>query len=486
MSASKRDFTDFNNFPGKLNTGKGIYEFPTLRQEDKNGNIRVWNIYVRLVKDGNRQSTINWNLLSEHQIPIKDYYFNFGDDYKDLPNNTIAEVWTETGIEGKGFKITRNIPTYFDTVNFIGQTNQRNPFHNALIKARSDYLKRFERGGSKNRSGIKKSNDTNVMYFPMLANTWKNGSKYIKYPCFIQPKLDGVRCLTFIEKKNGNIDNVILYTRSQKHFPNLEYLREILLPFLINLFDDSEKPYQSIYLDGELYKHGHTLQEISGRSRNEEKYIVDDFNIDNMNEYHIYDCFYPESLDLTFEERKEILDEFHNDIKNSTKSDYKYLPKGIIASDFIKSVPCELVNNLSDANNLFEKYIKLDYEGIMFRNKDGVYLANATKTGSFLRSNDLVKMKQKFTDEYKVVGYTEGKHGKDKGAIIWICETDENEKFNVTPKNITYEERKKLFIDATNNFEKKYLGRMITVEFEDLSKKNVPQRAKALTFRDYE
>lgn len=486
MSASKRDFTDFNNFPGKINNGNGLYEFPTLRHKDAAGRIRIWNIFIRLVKDDNRQSTIDWNLLSENQIPIKNSYLHIGNNYEDLPHSVIAEVWTETGVEGFGFKITRNIPTYFDKVSFKGQINQRNIFQNALIKARADYIKRSERGGSDNKSGNKKNTNTNVMYFPMLAKAWKDGNKHIKYPCYIQPKLDGVRCLTYIERKNGDINNVIMYTRTKKHFPNVEYLQEILLPFLKNLFDDSEKPYQSIYLDGELYKHGQKLQDISGRSRNEEKTNMDDFDLDNINEYHIYDCFYPECLDLTFSERKQHLDDLYDEIKNSTIDDYEYLPKGIVASDIIKPVHCDIVNNLSDANKLFEKYTKLDYEGIMFRNMSGVYLANSTKTGSFMRSNDLVKMKQKFSDEYEVVGYTEGKRGKDKGAIIWICKTKNNERFNVTPKNITYEERKELFINAENNFEKKYLGRMITVEYEDLSKKNVPQRAKALTFRDYE
>lgn len=113
-------------------------------------------------------------------------------------------------------------------------------------------------------------------------------------------------------------------------------------------------------------------------------------------------------------------------------------------------------------------------------------MANVQKTGAFLRSKDLVKMKPKFTDEYEVVSYTEGSKGKDRGAIIWICQTKDSVQFHVTPKDITYEERYKLFTEAEENFDEKFASRMLTVEYEDLSSANVPLRAKALTFRDYE
>ncbi len=95
-------------------------------------------------------------------------------------------------------------------------------------------------------------------------------------------------------------------------------------------------------------------------------------------------------------------------------------------------------------------------------------------------------MKPKFTDEYEVVGYAEGSKGKDKGAILWVCQTQDGDQFHVTPKDMTYAERYDLFHDAVDNFEEKYLGRMLTVEYEDLSKDGIPLRAKALTFRDYE
>ena len=136
MSASKRDFTDFYSFPGSLNEGTGIYEFPTVVHKDDANRSREWTIYVRLVKDGERQNEIDWNLLSENQVPIKDEYFTSAT----ISDNIIAEAWAETGITSG--KITRSIPTYFDHPAFVGQSNERNVFQQALIYARAQYIKR--------------------------------------------------------------------------------------------------------------------------------------------------------------------------------------------------------------------------------------------------------------------------------------------------------------------------------------------------------
>ena len=156
------------------------------------------------------------------------------------------------------------------------------------------------------------------------------------------------------------------------------------------------------------------------------------------------------------------------------------------ANKIVKPVPTIKANSEGEAVELFNKFISDKYEGAILRNIDGAYLADPNKTGSFMRSNDLVKMKKKFTDEFETVDFTDGKRGKDKGAVIWICQTSDGVKFHVTPKDITYEERYKIYDKCKKDFDNLYKNRMLTVEYEDLSKNGVPQRAKALVFRDYE
>ena len=469
MASSKRDFTKFDEFPGNLDEGTGYHTMPTLWHKDDFERWRMWCIHIRMIKvgDGSKLSGIDWDILKEKQITIKSEYYSNGIT---IPSGNQAEAWVETGIDGG--KITRNSPTYFTNPVNEGKANERNVFQQALIYARSQWLKRKEKGGlekkSSNYTKSSKSN-TSLMYFPMLAKSFKDGEKHLVFPIYIQPKLDGVRCLSFLKKPDSSEKEVIIYTRTKKPFPSVDYLKKILYPYLNSLYDKTNK--QSIYLDGELYKHGKKLQDISGDSRNETA-DVSDKNL-NRNEYHIYDCFYPNELDSTFESRHEQLLELYNSLEDEDEV-------------VIKQVPTYLVKDIAAAEKKYAQFTKMGYEGAILRNADGPYLADPNKTGSFLRSNDLVKMKPKFTDEFIVVGFTEGHRGKDKGAIIWICETKKGIKFNVTPKDITYEERYAVFNDATKSFEKKYANRYITIEYEDLSKLGVPQRAKAVTFRDYE
>ena len=464
MSASKRDFTDFDAFPGSIIDN--IYEFPCLWHKDVGERWRQWHMFVRLIKPPKKEITsIDWELLQENQLDIDEDYLSMGTK---LDEGIIAEAWVETGIEHG--KITRTAPSYFTSPVNEGKANERNAFQQALIWGRSQWLKKVETGSteSKSEKTKKSKDDVNVMYYPMLAKKFKDGEKHLEYPLYIQPKLDGVRCLVFLKNKNGGEKDVVAYTRTRKAFPSADHIKNTLYPYLNQLFD--EKTGQSIYLDGELYKHGKKLQEISGDSRNEKA----DTSKKNKsrNEYHIYDCFYPNELDTSFEDRHEQLQELLNGLPTSTKT--------------IKAVPTELVESYEEAEEKFDKYVKMGYEGAILRNVNGPYLASVKKTSSSTRSNDLVKMKQKFTDEYKVIDFTEGRRGKDKGAVIWVCQTESGTQFNVTPKDIDYDERYRLFSECTKHFVKKYKNRMLTVEYEDLSSYGVPQRAKALTFRDYE
>jgi ATP-dependent DNA ligase len=463
MTASKRDFTKFNEFPGALDAeGTGYHDLPTLWYKDDAERWRMWEIHIRLVKSDIELSGIDWDLLAESQVPIKESYYDVGSK---VPAGHKAEVWVETGISGG--KITRSAPTYIDSPVNEGKTNERNVFQQALIFARSQWLKRKEKGGNENKTEKKTSKLVNVMYFPMLARKFKDGEKHLVFPLYIQPKLDGVRCVVFLKKKDGGNKNVVAYTRTKKPFPSIEYIKNMLYPYLNALYDDEKN--QSIYIDGELYKHGKKLQDISGDSRNEKA----DTESKDRNEYHIYDCFYPAELDNPFEERHKQLVEFNESLSDE-------------AAEVLKVVPTYKITNMKAAEKMYAKFVKMGYEGAMLRNSQGPYLANAQKTGAFMRSKDLVKMKPKFTDEFECINYTEGKRGKDKGAVLWVCQTADGYEFNVTPKDITYEARYELFEECEKSFDKKYKGRMLTVEYEDLSKDGVPQRAKALTFRDYE
>jgi ATP-dependent DNA ligase len=482
MSSDKRDFTNFKDFPGEINLSTNNYEFPTLYVSSSTGKIRQWSIYIRLIKKSSKKANLtkeqNWNLLEEDQVNIKSNYLN---DNGNFPEGLLAQVWTESGqIDGK---ISRCAPTYTDIKN-KGKKNERHVFHQALVLARGKYLKKLQEGSlpikefkelNSNNDKTKKTvlSSKNIMYFPMLAKNFSDFENKINYPIYIQPKLDGLRCIIYLNpgKKdinNTNYTDVIMYTRQKKEYPHNssnDNIRRALYPILHANYDVDEQ--ESLYLDGEIYKHGKSLQDINSESRTSDiKYKKSK----GTDEYHLYDMFFPSYTDEPFSERIEFLKDLYHNLTQNEKI-------------YIKLVPTHLVKTRKMNDEIYKKYISKGYEGIMIRNIGGPYAKSAINKSSSIRSKNLLKRKEIFEEEFEIVGFTEGSMGKDVGAVIWICSTADGKTFHVTP-NMSYDERYKIYKDCKKNFINKYQGRMLKVEFRGVSDDNKPQQAKGLIIRD--
>lgn len=462
MSADKRSFDNFKDFPGKINKDTDYYEFPKLFTQDKAGNQREWAIYVRLIKKASKRSfkASNWNTTLEDQVPIKPQYL---DDDVEIPKGTISQIWTESGIVGG--EITRSAPTYPAEKN-VGRANYRDHFKQALTLARGKYLKKVDEGGHLAGKHI-----VSDKYFPMLAKRYDEyiAKHKLDWPVYVQPKLDGTRCLAYLRtNKNSTIDDVIIYTRKKKDYASNKFnnaIREALLPILQEFYGESEEG-ESIYIDGELYNHGTKLQNINHYVRSSE--INENVAEKDRIQYWIYDIFFPSAAKtMTFHERAVFLNDLH---------------EMIVDSNVLMATETLQVANQSELDAQYDKYIAEGYEGMMIRARNGVY-ATSAKGSTGLRSKDLLKRKEVFSDEYEVVGWTQGSAGKEIGAIIWICQTAKGKRFNVTP-NMDYEERYKIYRECQKNFDGTYANRMLTVEYRGLSNDNVPQHAKGIDFRD--
>ena len=117
-------------------------------------------------------------------------------------------------------------------------------------------------------------------------------------------------------------------------------------------------------------------------------------------------------------------------------------------------------------------------------------------------SNYLLKRKKFETEEFPISGFDKGEKGLANGAIMWKCTNNyegsklkqsEIKEFTVAPKNMNYEKRYeiyKLYSTIESNgftyFENNIKGKLLTVEFAQLSKDKIPQQPLALTIRDYE
>jgi ATP-dependent DNA ligase len=475
MNIDKRNFSNFNDkksFPGKIDTATNEYHFPALFHIDSSGNTRKWEIKIRLVKGSPKKYGIDWDLLIDDTVPIKKKYL----DNEEIPDGTISQVWAEVGVIGG--KQTRHAPSYPEIKN-AGKSNERNVFEQGLVDARTLYLKKIE-NGLQTASNFKKEKiykkdklEKNIKYFPMLVRKFQDEKDHLEYPLYVQPKLDGSRCIAFLNKtpkKNPTIENVIMYSRQKKNFSGFDDIKEELLPALIDMWDFDKN--ESVYIDGELYKHGMSLQTISGAVRNPNRSEMPEYK---GIKFWVFDAFYPHRLNLTFNDRIYILEDIFNSLGH---------PKHII------HVPTIMAISEANQEKLYKQYLNKKYEGIILRNISSLYLTHPTKNSMTIRSKYVLKRKMTYSDEFEVVDFDQGKKGRDKEAIMWILKTHgTNKLFSATPKNITYEERYKLYKDAMvdnkKGFKNKFKGRMMTVEYEDLSKDEIPLRAKSIGFREH-
>jgi DNA ligase-1 len=115
-----------------------------------------------------------------------------------------------------------------------GRSNATTPEEQAKAEVQALYTNRLERDYHKNIKDVGKSR----FFKPMLADEWGHRKDKIEYPVWVQPKLDGVRC---IASKDG------LYSRQGKPILAAPHILEALTPlFEIN---------PDLILDGELYNH---------------------------------------------------------------------------------------------------------------------------------------------------------------------------------------------------------------------------------------
>lgn len=270
---------------------------------------------------------------------------------------------------------------------------------------------------------------------PMLAQDFeKRKKKNVVYPGYIQPKLDGVRCIA-----RWGDDEIVLISRNGKPY-NCPHIVKELKSIL----------KADTVLDGELYVHGVGFQTITSWVK---KLQPDTSKI----EYHVYDMPIINDVDnYTFGERLTYL----NSLKQVLDKHYKS----------IKVVPTFEVKNEKDVYSCQEKFVSDGYEGAIFRNALGLYLHD-------YRSYDLLKVKTFDEEDFEVVGFTEG-IGKDKETVIWICKAENGEIFNVRPKT-TYEERKEFFKNAN-----KYVGLKLSVKYFGLSDEGIPRFPVGLGFKE--
>jgi hypothetical protein len=320
----------------------------------------------------------------------------------------------------------------------IGRSNETSPYEQACLEAKSAHSRKKDDGYVDDKSKIPLASDG--MFLPMLAHRYDKHSSKVKFPCWLQPKLDGVRMLA--KKEDGVVS---MWSRKGK---------VIDIPDKINAqLCDMLKDGQST--DGELYVHGWTFQRIISAVKKKR----DDTD---LLEYHIYDCPHPT---LTFEERMP---------KHSIGSISfpEYCQGWSIIGKNIKFVKTYSAEGQEEFDSLESVFVQESYEGMMVRNQNSLYKFKH-------RSYDLQKVKRFIDQEFEIIGGKDGS-GREAGLIIFRCKTKCGLEFDVRPKG-SHEVRAEMF----NNLDD-YIGKELTVRFQELTDDGRPRFPVGVSVRDYE
>jgi len=287
---------------------------------------------------------------------------------------------------------------------------------------------------------------------PMLA--YPVSDKPINYnePVFMQPKLDGVRCVIQAKVKRHiltpdlNEIEVKAYSRTGKEWKNIDHILFNLKPwFALN---------PDVILDGELYNHDlkDDFEKIISLVRKQKPTDLDALESADLVQFHCYDII---DETKTFEERM------------------NFITQAVPRNHIIKHVRTMVVSNEDQAKINHARNLDSGYEGSILRTNDKY----ACK-----RSHNLRKFKDFSDAEATIIGYLDGK-GKRTGTLgKFIMQDDEGVEFGCPPgKGYSYKDLK-IMLDNIGD----YIGQRATFTFFEKTKAGSYRHPLFKCIRNYE
>ncbi len=258
---------------------------------------------------------------------------------KDTKGNTrYLKIWS-TGAEmhqESGIVDTENpvLHTKVCTGKNIGKSNETTPKDQAKSEVASKVKEKLDEGYCESLESLESS----TIVLPMLAKSYSDEQHKIDWDtCYIQPKLDGMRCL----------GDTKLISRQGKIISTCDHVLDEIIEI-------------DLHLDGELYAHGKSFQEnmrLIKKYREGETELV---------KYHVYDIVSP----LPFTERYEKLSH------EVTLGKYKHI-------ELVKTLK---ITSEDELKAMHQKFLSQGYEGSILRFGKAGYLING-------RSSNLLKFK---------------------------------------------------------------------------------------------
>ena len=240
----------------------------------------------------------------------------------------------------------------------VGKMNATTVEEQAVLEANSKLLEKMRLGYFDTMEEAEAKGGSNFL-LPMLAKDYKKEAKKVKFPCYVQPKLDGMRSLYdegFISRTGKAVDT----------------LGHIVIP-----------DTQGLVLDGELYAHGISFQENMKLIKKYRKGQTEQVK------YHVYDLI----MDAPFSER------------------YLALAKLVGELEHVELVHCQRIHSEQELITVHQQYLSLGYEGTMIRHSEEGYQVNK-------RSSQLLKYKDFLDETYKVIDVIPSESRPEQGIVV--------------------------------------------------------------------
>ena len=272
-----------------------------------------------------------------------------------------ARTRTITGIDdGKqvvsGWKATR--------AKNVGRSNATTAEEQAIVEIENKYALKLAGDYHRTKAAAKKGKPQRIK--PMLASEWNNRKDKIEYPVFVQPKLDGIRC---IAKADG------LWSRTGKPIVAVPHINKALEGFF--------RRNPDAILDGELYNHDYKddfnkiISMVRKTKPSDEALELAEQQV----QFHVYDIA---SHDGNFNARIGRVDTIVRNVNNPA----------IVCVETWEAPDEETVDEL------YGTFIEQGYEG-------GIIRADAPY--EFKRSKSLLKRKDFEDKEFKILDILPGK-----------------------------------------------------------------------------
>lgn len=286
------------------------------------------------------------------------------------------------------------------------------------------------------RRGFTKEIPTKVPDLPMLCQEYRNPPTWDSFA--VQPKIDGIRCIVSDNQMTSRTSQLITSC------PHIEmYLSS--LP-------------QEIKLDGELVipnvpwviTEGYVNRHIPSKECLEI-------------EYHVFDIIDTEApFWARSQEVERIIKVLENKYLEFSYPTHTYFKSPHKSKKFpFRIVPTTIYDEPLD-DEVVQKHFRAScdagFEGLIVRNASAGYQPNK-------RSAEILKLKQFFDKEYKIIDIIPDRRGEGK----LVCELPSGSTFDCSFKATSAKRQQML------TYKHRYIGKLVTVEFEGIHESGRPR-----------